>query len=107
MFNDLYDALSFAWSWSWPRANGEVTAIDIERGRDSGRETLRLGVAYKFCVGEDGPYTGESFWAPNYFVKKRVIAARRKLRVGEIVSVRYRADNPSINKVDRRVWQEL
>jgi hypothetical protein len=63
VLDDLYDAVSFLWSWRWPETPGEVTAVDIERIQDSdGIETFRLAVAYKFSIGSDGPYTGESFW---------------------------------------------
>ncbi len=63
MFNDLYDAISLLWSWRWPVAEGEVTAVDIERMRhDRNSDTARLAVAYEFSVGDDGPYTGECFW---------------------------------------------
>jgi hypothetical protein len=53
MFNDLYDAISRLWSWRWPLAEGEVTAVDIERMRhDRNSETARIAVAYEFSVGE-------------------------------------------------------
>ena len=76
MFGDLYDTLSTLWTWSWPIVDGEATAVDVERQRHSrGADTLRLSVTYKFFVGSDGPYTGESFWAPTFFRNRRVAAA--------------------------------
>ena len=66
-----------------------------------------MAVAYKFSIGNDGPYTGESFWKPAFFSKKRVLAARRNIRVHQQVIVRYRPDDPSVNKLDGRVWQNL
>ena len=108
MFDDLYDALSVVWSWRWPTSEGQVTAVDIERithRSDSG--TLRLAIAYKFSVGDDGPYTGEAFWQPSLFTKKRVFAARHKIRVRQRVTVRYRRDDPSVNTLDGRIWRDL
>jgi hypothetical protein len=65
MFEDLYDALSFLGSWRWPTAKGQVTEVDVERlSHQRGPDTLRLSIAYKFSLGNDGPYTGESFWEP-------------------------------------------
>ena len=108
MFDDLYDALSLVWSSRWPKSEGEITAVEAERVRHNRREEmLRLAIAYKFSVGEDGPYTGESFWSPNFFVKKRIIAARRKFRLRQRVTVRYRSDDPSVNKLDSSVWKGL
>ncbi len=78
MLDNLYDAISLLWSWRWPVAEGEVTAVDVERNRE--KETARLAVAYEFSVGSDGPYTGECFWEPHIFSEKRVAAGRRKLR---------------------------
>src|SRR5712672_107593 len=104
MFNDLYDVISLLWSWRWPLANGEITAVDVERVRDSrGRHEARLAVAYEFSVGDDGPYTGECFWTPAFFSLKRVASARRKIRIRRRVSVRYRQDDPSVNTLDHGV----
>jgi hypothetical protein len=106
MFDDLYDAISFGASWTWPEATGEVTAADIERIRDGGGSVRqRLAVAFKFSVNGDGPYTGESFWNPAFFVNRRVLAARRRIRVGQPVVVRYRKDDPSVNRI--RDWTNL
>jgi len=108
VFSELYDEISLLWSWRWPEIPGEVTAVDVERVENSRqRESFRLAVAYKFSSGNDGPYTGESFWQPAFFSKKRVLAARRNIRVHQQVIVRYRPDDPSVNKLDRRVWQGL
>jgi hypothetical protein len=104
MFADLYDAVSFLWSWRWPLANGQVTAVDTERIRHSnGRYDARLAVAYEFSVGDDGPYTGECFWKPAFFSVRRVASARRKVHRGRQVSVRYRPDDPSVNTLDHGV----
>jgi hypothetical protein len=101
MFDDLYDTISLMWSWRWPVADGEVTAVDIERiNRNRCSETVRLAVAYEFSIGDDGPYTGECFWRPAFSPVKRAAAARRKLRIREPLRVRYRPDNPSVNKLD-------
>lgn len=108
MFDDLYDSLSLLWSWRWPEAVGEITAVDVERIRHyRSRDTLRLAIAYKFSLGDDGPYTGEDFWEPSFFVNRRVSAARHKIHIRQQVCVHYRPDDPSVNKLDRRVWQDL
>jgi hypothetical protein len=108
MFEDVYDGLSFCWSWHWPRCGGEITAVDVERKPDTnGNVALRLAVAYKFSSGDDGPYTGESFWQPAFCVNKGVIAARRKMRIPQKVIVCYRPDDPSVNRLDRGVWRGL
>jgi uncharacterized protein DUF3592 len=104
MFNDLYDAVSLFWSWRWPTAIGQITAVDVERIRQSnGRYQARLAVAYEFSIGDDGPYTGEGFWRPAFFSARRVASARRKVRVRRQVSVRYRPDDPSVNTLDHGV----
>jgi hypothetical protein len=106
MFEDLYDAVSLIFYRWWPMADGVITEIDLERIRHSkGRDSLRLAVAYKFSVGDDGPYTGESFWQPSFFVNRRV--ARHKLHRGQHIVVRYRSDNPSVNKSDHVTWRNL
>ena len=108
MFEDLYDVLSALSSWKWPAVSGEVTAVDVERFAHSREpDTFRLSVTFKFSVGDDGPYTGESFWAPVFFQNKRVPAAKDKIRVGQTVLVRYRPDDPSVNKLDHSVWRGL
>jgi hypothetical protein len=84
VFEDLYDKISTLWSWRWPETIGEVTAVDVERVQDpEGGATLRLAVAYKFSIGDDGPYTGESFWQPflPQISKNRVLAARHNIHV--------------------------
>jgi hypothetical protein len=108
MFGDLFDAVSFLGSWRWPEATGEVTGVDVERISDSaGNVRRRLGVAYKFSVNDDGPYTGESFWNPAFCVNRRVLAARRKIRARQRVVVRYRKDDPSVNRLHRHPWFNL
>jgi Protein of unknown function (DUF3592) len=97
VFADLYDAISMLWSWRWPKIPGEITAVGVKKMQDSeGIETFRLAVAYKFSIGNDGPYTGESFWQPTVSSKKRVFAARDKVWVNQKLIVRYRPDDPSV-----------
>jgi hypothetical protein len=108
MFEDLYDAVSFLWSWKWPRTRGEITEVLVERVNPNQRsERYRLSITYQFFVSSDGPYTGEDFWNPAFATKKRVIAARRKFHVGQPVDVRYRPDDPSVNRLDRQCWKPL
>jgi hypothetical protein len=86
-----------------------VTAVDVERVNDAeGGETFRPAVAYRFSIGDDGRYTGESSWQPAFVAsKKKVLAARDHVRVHQQVLVRYRPGDPSISKLDRCVWQNL
>jgi hypothetical protein len=108
MFEDLYDSLSLVLYRWWPAERGEITAIDIERiGRSRSRTRVRLAVAYKFSVGADGPYTGESFWEPLFFAKRRVAVSRRKLHIRQAVVVHYRTDDPTVNRLDRELWHNL
>ena len=106
MFSDLYDAISFLGSWRWPVAEGKITEIISERlGRD--RAQARLAVAYEFWVERDEPYTGECFWRPALFSLRRVASARRKVRRSAGVRVRYRPDDPSVNRLDGGVARLL
>jgi len=110
MFEDLYDAISRVWSWRWPLADGEVTEVILERIRHrtaNNRDTIRFAIAYEFSVGNDGPYTGESFWHPLFPSMKRMQKAKGKFHKHQRVLVRYRSDDPSINTLDGRVWQDL
>ncbi len=110
MFEDLYDAVSRAWSWRWPLAEGEVTEVILERIRHRGNsnsDTVRLAIAYEFSVGSNGPYTGESFWRPLFPSMKRMQNAKRKFHRHQRVTVRYRSDDPSVNTMDGRIWQDL
>jgi hypothetical protein len=103
MFDDLYDTISFLWSWRWPTVDGEVTAVDVELVKDG----YRLSVAYQFSIRGDGPYTGESIWAPSISRNSRVRAAADKIHVRDPVLVRYRLDDPSVNRLDSTFWRGL
>jgi len=108
MFEDLYDAVSFLWSWTWPTVDGNVTEVLVERIKHNRNpDTFRLSVTYEFSVGADGPYTGESFWAPAFCRNRRVTAARHKIHNHQRVLVRYRRDDPSVNNLDRSAWEGL
>ena len=101
MFSDLYDAISLLFSRAWPTAEGMITAV----GAKAVREGYMLVVEYKFSVGNDGPYTGESDCPIEYVGD--LTHFNDNLRVGRPVTVRYRRDNPSVNKVDRSMWTDL
>ncbi|MFI5115271.1 MAG: DUF3592 domain-containing protein [Terriglobales bacterium] len=107
MFEDLYDEISFLWSWRWPIAEGEITAVDVERIRHQRSTTTRLAIAYRFSVYTEGPYTGESFWEPAFFAAKRIQRALHNFHVHQRVKVRYRADDPSVNKLDGSAWRKI
>ena len=108
MFDDLHDAVSMLWCWRWPVAEGEITAVEIEPfAMKPDKETIRLAVAYKFSVGNDGPFTGETFWRPLFPSVKRMLDAKDTFHISQQVPVRYRSDDPSVNRLDRCVWQGL
>ena len=90
----------------WPTATGEVTETRIEDAQ-SRRGGIKLTVFYKFVVGDDGPFVGESSWEPFLPENDRVFAAGQNCHVGQTVLVRYRPDDASINKVDPSVWRGL
>lgn len=106
MFDDLFDAISFLSSWRWPIADGAITEVISERvGRK--KDQARLAVAYEFSVGDDGPYTGECFWTPAFLQVRRVSSARKKIRRSAGVRVRYRPNDPSVNRLDGGVARLL
>ena len=109
MFEDLYDALSRLWSFSWPATQAEVTDIELERIGNPDENRIRLCVCYKFWVGDDGPYSGEDFWKPAFTIGqvKRLRDAKKKLNAKRMVSVRYRPADPSINRLDKESWRDL
>ena len=107
MFKDLYDYISSLFSSRWPTVEGVVTAVDVQLihyGNRGSRYTPRIKVDYTFSVGDDGPYTGESVWSPTASVTNSI---NEKFGVNKSVKVRYRPDDPSVNKLDRDVWKDL
>ena len=107
MFEALYDSISMLLSWRWPTAEGEVTAANIKRDNSGEGVTFDLEVAYKFLVAQDGPYVGLSVWTGALSDERRALAARETFPVGHSVIVRYRPDDPGVNKLDRSVWHGL
>ena len=63
MFEELYDSLSGLMSWTWPTVEGEVTASNVRHVFSGEGTTFGLEIAYKFLVGEGGPYVGLFTWA--------------------------------------------
>jgi hypothetical protein len=88
MFNDLYDSISLWFSWRWPRVDGVITAVH----NDSQSKNAGPMVVYEFSVGDDGPYAGESAWFGNMVYMNEL--------VGRKITVRYREDDPSVNRLD-------
>lgn len=99
MFSDLHDYISLLFYWQWPRVEGEITAVRILGG--SGRLLLE----YKFSLG-DGYHAGEAR-CPSWLAGAAAINVNETFRIGQPVTVRYRLDNPSVNKLDRSVWQNI
>jgi len=106
MFEDLYDAISFLRSNKWPTVEAEITAVELERiATRRSKDRFRLSVAYKFYLGEDGPYTGVSFWEPpRSWPEERVDSAKGTFQVGQRRVVRYRPDDASVNVLDKAAW---
>jgi|SRR6185437_556302 hypothetical protein len=101
MLKNLYDDFSLMFYRRWPKAEGKITAVDICPGTE--RDVV---IVYEFSVGDDGPYTGESS-RPFSFEGTTVMDIERRLSVGKPVLIRYRIDNPSINKLDPSFWKNL
>lgn len=99
MFSDLYDCISLLFYRLWPSVDGEITAVRILGG--SGR----LLVEYSFSL-EERSYIGEA-GCPSWSVAPAAINIHERFPIGRPVTVRYRRDNPSVNKLDRSVWQDL
>lgn len=105
LFRLLYEALLSLRSRRWPTTEGEITAVDLE-STDRG---LEVAVAYKFSIGEDGPYCGEAFWqSPFSFSQKDTMRkVRRAVHVRQRVQVRYRPDDPEVNVLEGGVGRLL
>jgi Protein of unknown function (DUF3592) len=99
MFSDLCDYISLLFYRRWPSVEGEITAVRILGG--SGR----LLVEYSFSL-EDRSYIGEG-GCPSWSVGTAAVNIHEKFPIGQSVTIRYRPDNPSVNKLDRSVWQDL
>ena len=104
MFRDLFDQVSSLFSWRWPIRDGEITAVGVRY--DDFAKGYRLAVLYKFDVGSDGPYTGESL-SPLSLDSRDVMNMNEQFRIGSSIPVRYRPDDPSVNMLDRNAWQVL
>ena len=102
MFSDLYDSSSLLFSRSWPEAEGVITAGGV---RAADRDGYYLVVEYKFSVGDDGPYTGESKCPLAYVGDATQL--NEKVHVGEPITIRYRRDNLSVNKLENRMWEDF
>ena len=101
MLKNLYDDFSLMFYRRWPKAEGKITAVDICPGTEPD-----VVIVYEFSVGDDGPYTGES--SPPYsFDGTTVMDIERTLSVGKSVWIRYRLDDPSVNKLDPSFWEDL
>jgi hypothetical protein len=98
MFSDLYDSISLWFYWRWPKIDGEITAVRILGG--SGRLLLE----YRFLL-EDGSYIGEA--GRPWSASMAAVNVSERFPIGQPVAVRYRRDNPSVNTLDRSVWQDL
>jgi hypothetical protein len=78
-------------------ADGRITAIDAIR---VGKDSAQLSIAYEFSIDNDGPYSGECLWIPRISSKQRVAATLRKIHVRQHARIRYRPDDPSVNRLD-------
>ena len=89
MFEDLRDYFSKLFFWRLPTSEGKITAIQIDQ------VTGRVAIYYQFWLGNDGPYTGADF------AESDLPLAAKELGIGQLVTVRYRRNDPSINELDR------
>ena len=98
MLSDLYNYVSLLFSWRWPKAEGTITSAQIQRVRE-----LRVVIEYKFNLGADGPYTGES---SQRFLSMELdcVDITERFRPGAPVTIRYRPDDPSVSTLDRDCW---
>jgi hypothetical protein len=108
MLSDLYDHVSKLFSRRWPTAEGEITAVNISYGGYGYRGGNRVLVIidYKFRTGGGELYTGEASWSP-WFGSVNGTDINDQLCLGEPVTVRFRRDDPSVNRLDRSVWEYL
>ena len=88
MFSELFDKM---FAQRWPEAEGTITRAYLDPNTRGG-----LTVAYEFSIGGDGPYTGESYGAG--------VVDIDSFKIGTTVTVRYRKDDPSVNKIDPGCW---
>ncbi len=88
MFNDLYDSISMWFSWRWPKAEAVIIAVHENIEDKYGGPV----VVYEFSLTDDGPYTGESPWFGNTVYINEL--------VGRTITVRYRKDDPAVNRLD-------
>lgn len=101
MFDDLRDRVSLLFAHDWPAADGQLTSVSVypyERG-------IQFVITYTFSLA-DGPYTGESR-SPIWYPGEKIVEINDKFRVGQQVTVRYRSDDPTVNKLDRSTWDDL
>ncbi len=99
MFSDLYDYISLLLYWLWPSVEGQITAVRILGG--SGR----FLVEYKFSLEMD--LTSVKPVALLGLSARQLSTFNETFPIGQSMTVRYRPDNPSVNKLDRSVWQNI
>ena len=102
MLENLRDSVSLLFTRNWPTTDGQITGVSVypyERG-------IQFAITYTFSLSDDGPYTGESR-SPVWYPGEKVVQINDKFQAGQKVIVRYRPDDPSINKLDRSTWDDL
>jgi Protein of unknown function (DUF3592) len=102
VFRELYNGASMMLSWGWPVAEGVITAVRV----DPCRSGLQVVLDYEFSVNGQGPYT-EASSAPSWFGATEVMDIQKTFRIGRALAIRYRRDDPSVNRIDWRRWQGL
>ncbi len=99
MFQDIYNSLSKLFSRCWPTADGEVTGVTVDSCFGSDYEA-RLVVTYKFSVSGE-PYTGEASSSMfNGVPIADAIDGLHGIREGDFIAVRYRPNDPTVNKAN-------
>jgi len=105
MFDELAEGFSRLFSWRWPSCEGRIVAVDVQKGSGS-----RYGGGLVLAIGYEFPatnknYSCEYFWEPAS--PALALAAKEQLKIGQSVTVRYRLDDPNVNTLDRRIFDDL
>ncbi len=97
MFQGIYNSFSKLFSSRWPAAAGEVTSVTVDSVFGNSRQA-QLVVTYEFFVAGE-PYTGEASSGMFNGMRVATIAsALNGIRKGDFIAVRYRPDDPTVNK---------
>ena len=93
-------------SLTWPTADGVITALNVERIRDSstgGGHYFRATFTYEFLNANGSHFSGT--WYKNFSSEPEARDfAARELPVGKPVVVRFNPKNPDFNDLELDSW---